>query len=217
MLEGAIRNLQNSRDPPSMKRAERIQELKKELKEEATKIGPAGPKLADNRYEKEEECKQKFFKKNHSKHANININELYVIDDWNNREEEQPETTTDEEELLIQASCYYRWLYKPKRIQQEDMDTILDTLREKPIPEHIVKRTEGPITKEQIKTAIRKLGNNKSPGPDGLPAEFYKLFEDIIIEPLHEAIKDCWKSRCLTETMRHGDVVLIYKKKTRKR
>ena len=61
------------------------------------------------------------------------------------------------------------------------MDTMLDTLREKPIPEHIAKRTEGPLTKEQIKTAIRKLGNNKSPGPDGLPAEFYKLFEDIII------------------------------------
>ena len=218
MLEGALRNLQNSRDPPSLKRAERIQELKKNLKEEATKIGPAGPKLADNRYEKEEECTTQFFKKIRPKHANMNINELYVIDDWDNREEEQPETTTDEEELLIQASRYYRWLYKPKRIQQEDMDTILDTLREKPIPEHIAKRTEGPITKEQIKTAIRKLGNNKSPGPDGLPAEFYKLFEDIIkiIEPLHEAIKDCWKSGCLTETMRQGDVVLI-QKKTQKR
>ena len=61
MLEGAIRNLQNSRDPPSLTRAERIQELKKELKEEATKIGPAGPKLADNRYENEEECTNRFF------------------------------------------------------------------------------------------------------------------------------------------------------------
>ena len=201
-LEGALRNLQNSTDPPSMTRAERIQELKKNLKEEATKIGPAGPKLADNRYGKEEECTTQFFKKIRPQHANMNINELYVIDDWDNREEEQPETTTDEEELLIQASCYYRWLYKPKKIQQEDMDTMLDTLREKPIPDHIAKRTEGPITKEQIKTAIRKLGNNKSPGPDGLPAEFYKLFEDIIIEPLHDAIKDCWTSGCLTETMK---------------
>ena len=119
MLEGALRNLQNSRDPPSMKRAERIQELKKNLKEEATKIGPAGPKLADNRYEKEEECTTQFFKKIRPKHANMNINELYVIDDWDNREEEQPETTTDEEELLIQASCYYRWLYKPKKYNRK--------------------------------------------------------------------------------------------------
>ena len=47
-------------------------------------------------------------------HANININmninELYVIDDWDNtnREVEQPETTTDEEEqeLLIQLQAH---------------------------------------------------------------------------------------------------------------
>tara|TARA_B100000513_G_scaffold154200_1_gene73003 strand:- start:95 stop:265 length:171 start_codon:yes stop_codon:yes gene_type:complete len=52
-----------------------------------------------------------------------------------------------------------------------------------------------------------------SPRPsDGLPAEFYKLFEDIITEPLHEAIKDCWTSGCLTETMRQGDIELIQKK-----
>ena len=90
------------------------------------------------------------------------------------------------------------------------MDTMLDTLREKPIPEHIAERTEGPITKEQIKTAIRKLGNNKSPGPHGLPAEFYKLFEDII------------NKRLLEIRMPHGndearDIVLIYKKTTQKR
>ena len=47
MLEGALRNLQNSRDPPSLTRAEIIQELKKNLKEEAAKIGPVGPKLTD--------------------------------------------------------------------------------------------------------------------------------------------------------------------------
>ena len=40
----------------------------------------------------------------------MNINELYVIDDWDNtnREVEQPETTTDEEEqeLLIQLQAH---------------------------------------------------------------------------------------------------------------
>ena len=100
VLEGALRNLQNSTDRSSLTRAVKIQEFKKNLKEEATKIGPAGPKLADNRYEKQEECTTQFFKKNRSKHANMNINELYVIDDWDNREVEQPETTTDEEVLL---------------------------------------------------------------------------------------------------------------------
>ena len=64
-LEGALRNLQNSTNRPSLTRAVKIQELKKNLKEEATKIGPAGPKLADDRYEKEEECcTTQFLKKN---------------------------------------------------------------------------------------------------------------------------------------------------------
>ena len=58
----------------------------------------------------------------------MNINELYAIDDWDNREEEQPEITTEEEELLIQASSCSDG-YTNLNIQQEDIDTmILDTL-----------------------------------------------------------------------------------------
>ena len=52
----------------------------------------------------------------------MNINELYLIDDWDDREEEQPETATDEEVWLTQASSYiteYRWLYKPKEYNRK--------------------------------------------------------------------------------------------------
>ena len=56
--------------------------------------------IADNKYEKE--CTTQFFSKiRRPKHANMNINELYVVDEWNNRNEEQLEVTTDEEERLI--------------------------------------------------------------------------------------------------------------------
>ena len=70
--------------------------------------------------------------------------------------------------------------YKPKRIEKEETQTLLKALSDDPIPKYIAKRTDGEITKEQIKFAIRKLGNNKSPGPDGLPAEFCKIYKDII-------------------------------------
>ena len=103
--------------------------------------------------------------------------------------------------------------YKPKRIEKEETQTLLKALSDDPIPKYIAKRTDGEITKEQIKFAIRKLGNNKSPGPDGLPAEFYKIYEDIITEPLKEALDECYKSGGLTGSMKQGDIVLIYKKK----
>ena len=161
-------------------RITKIRKLKTEIKEEAARIRPAGPKLAHNRYEREEECTTQFFKKFRTKHANTNINELYTVEDWNDRRstEETEPTTTDETESLAEASKYYEWPYKPKRTEKEETQTLLKTLSDDPIPKYIAKRTNGEITKEQIKFAIRKLGNNKSPGPDGLPAEFYKIYED---------------------------------------
>ena len=95
------------------------------------------------------------------------MNELYVVDEQDNRNEEQLEVTTDEEELLAYKHIWHLASTdgnKPKTIQQEEMNTVLDTLREKPAPTHIAKRTEGPITQEQIKSVIRKLiRNDKSP------------------------------------------------------
>ena len=149
-LENSLRKIQNSEKPPSIARITKIR----------------------NRYEREEECTTQFFRKFRTKHANTNINELYTVADWNARRntEESEHTTTDETELLAEASKYYEWLYKPKRTEKEETQTLLKTLSDDPIPKYIAKRTDGEITKEQIKFAIRKLGNNKSPGPDGLPA-----------------------------------------------
>ena len=56
-----------------------------EIKEEAARIRPAGPNLAHNRSEREEECTTQFFRKFRTKHANTNINELYTVEDWNDR------------------------------------------------------------------------------------------------------------------------------------
>ena len=35
-----------------------------------------------------------------------------------------------------------------------------------------------PITSTEIKTIIKNLPTNKSPGPDGFPGEFYQIFRD---------------------------------------
>ena len=97
----------------SIARITKIRKLKTQIKEEAARIRPAGPKLAHNRYEREEECTTQFFRKFRTKHANTNINELYTVENWNDRTntEEAEHTTTDETELLTEASKYYEWLY----------------------------------------------------------------------------------------------------------
>ena len=90
----------------------------------------------------------------------MNINELiYVVDDCGTIEPRNNWKSQRMTGALIQASSYYIWLYKPKKIQQEDINTMLmDALREKTVPRgtHTAMKTEGPITQKQIKSAIRK-------------------------------------------------------------
>ena len=49
-----MRIIQNSMTPPSIERTTKIQKIKAELNEEVARIRPAGPKLAHNRYEREQ-------------------------------------------------------------------------------------------------------------------------------------------------------------------
>ena len=47
---------------------------------------------------------------------------------------------------------------------------------------------EKPVTKEELEYALKKADNNKSPGLDGLPYEFYKKVKEEVSETLVEVL-----------------------------
>ena len=55
----------------------------------------------------------------------------------------------------------FREKFKLPRLNQEEIENI-----------------NRPITSTEIKTVIKNLPINKSPGPDGFTGEFYKTFRD---------------------------------------
>ena len=68
------------------------------------------------------------------------------------------------------------------------------------------------ITHNEIKTAIKELHNNKTPGPDGLPVEFYKLFCDDILDLLSASFENSFENGLLSVSQRQGVLCLIPKK-----
>ena len=56
------------------------------------------------------------------------------------------------------------------------------------------------------------MKSDKSPGSDGLPAEFYNFFWDEIGEALVEVLNFCFTKGLLTESMRLAIISLLYKK-----
>lgn len=71
---------------------------------------------------------------------------------------------------------------------------------------------EAPIKIEEISQAIRSMPPNKSPGLDGLPADFYRTFEYIISPMLLEVHSDAFKAGTLPLSMHTAVISFIHKK-----
>ena len=59
------------------------------------------------------------------------------------------------------------------------------------------------------------MASDKTPGTDGLPAEFYKLFWEDIEGYLLNALNGAYEKRCLSISQRRGLITLLPKKKKR--
>ena len=88
------------------------------------------------------------------------------------------------------------------RIKQAHKQVLLETQR---------KMLENVLTKEEIGEAIDKLRNKKSLGKDGLPAEFYKTFKEILIQPLLEVWIEATHFQALPTFLNEGIIKLIHK------
>ncbi len=88
-------------------------------------------------------------------------------------------TITELPEILKEQANFYKDLYTSK---YDNVGQVLET-ETFLIDDNIVQLSneqketcEGPITEGEIKLALRNMPNNKSPGMDGYPAEFFKFF-----------------------------------------
>ena len=69
-----------------------------------------------------------------------------------------------------------------------------------------------PITLEEVKTAVKSMANNKSPGPDGIPTEFYKIFWSQIGESVYRSFTLAYELGQLSDSQKQGVITLIPKK-----
>ena len=68
------------------------------------------------------------------------------------------------------------------------------------------------LTEAECAEALKSMDSDKTPGTDGLPAEFYKLFWNDISTFLLSALNFGYESGCLSITQRRGIIKLIPKK-----
>ena len=60
----------------------------------------------------------------------------------------------------------------------KEMDKFLERYNFPRLNQEELENINRPITSNEIKTVIKNLTTNESPGPDGFPGEFYQTFRE---------------------------------------
>ena len=99
----------------------------------------------------------------------------------------------DTESLKTIATDYYTDLFSPKATNCDLAKKLLRNVI-KTVSREDKEKLNSPITKEELGLAVMKLRRNKSPGPDGITAEFYQYFWHLIQEIYFDFISTIDKS-----------------------
>ena len=109
------------------------------------------------------------------------------------------------------AVDYYKELFSEKKTDTTATQKLLQNVKNKISLEQRASLDEG-ITLEELEKTVKKLQKGKSPGPDGIPAEFYQSFWDKIQTMYHDFI-NAVKRSCFPANKNVSITTLIFKEK----
>ena len=122
-----------------------------------------------------------------------------------------PEMTQTELELQEEILKFYENLYKNEEPDHQAMATVIQLLTQKQVASWKV--CEGKITEQELEFVVNKTKNNKSPGTDGIPYEYYKKHLHDISPFLVQYYNDIIEQGVLGPSMLEGIITLMYEEK----
>ena len=117
--------------------------------------------------------------------------------------------------ILCQMENFYKTLYS-SQISEDTFNAsaphFLNCNNIKRLDGEHQKICEGLITEEECLSALKQFSKNKTPGSDGLTAEFYLCFWDYVAIPLKDCLNDAYQRGELSISQKRGVISLFPKK-----
>ena len=198
----------NSRDEYGKQEIHRELEEKKRKLEQIIEHKTKGAILRSKcRWYNEGEKNTKYFLNLEKRHyKNGVISQLKINDD---------EFVTSDKEILIRCESFYKNIYSSNIDHDDHNETkniFFSKATQKVLNPEDKEKCEGLLTKEECLQALKDMSPNKTPGSDGLPAEFYKVFWNNLADYLLNSLNYAYQKGQLSVSQKRGVIKLIPKK-----
>ena len=102
-------------------------------------------------------------------------------------------------------------LYTNKTENLEEMDKFLEKYTLPRQNQEEIEKMNGPITRTELETVIKKLPTNKSPGPHDFTGEFYQTFREDLTPLLLKLFQKTTEEGILPNSFYEATITLIPK------
>jgi hypothetical protein len=120
---------------------------------------------------------KQFFSQFKGGFSNIDISTLHSVSDWDSPDVRGDEVVAEDTQIVDEFARYYTHLSRPKL--SANSETLLKALEAKGLSVADSLKLEAPLSLVEIQKAMYSMARGKSPGLDGLGAEFYHAFEPL--------------------------------------
>uniref|UniRef100_A0A3P9J7K4 Reverse transcriptase domain-containing protein n=1 Tax=Oryzias latipes TaxID=8090 RepID=A0A3P9J7K4_ORYLA len=119
-------------------------------------------------------------------------------------------TITNPVEINKEFREYYGKLYNSGE-NCDSQNIFLDSVEIPQIPDKFTERLEASLEEKDISKAIDDMKVGKTPGPDGLPIDFYKKFKSKLLKPLLDMFLEAFQCGSLPKSLTAATITLLPK------
>ena len=120
--------------------------------------------------------------------------------------------TTDSFKILSEQQRFHEELYSCRNNNNDSSLKTESWLKDLNIPklsEEEKLSCEGRITLGECTLILESFQNNKTPGNDGIPFEFYKNFWSLLCEPFIQCTNECFEKGEMSRSQKQALITLI--------
>ena len=118
-------------------------------------------------------------------------------------------TITNKKDIVNEFNKFYKNLYSKKDVRDAAVSDLVDNLPQ--LTDLQANQLEGLLTLDEISDSLKNMKNGKSPGSDGFPAEFFKVFWRQLGGFVLRSLTEGFVNNEMSTTQKEGVIICIPK------